>query len=308
VENPVRFHPVLLPRAGLSMALTGCLTVFSVSACAVFYKNASHLEKTAKQREFSRAVADLPTVDRDGCDVGYGATKSPPCVFGDRASSKTVVLFGDSHAGQWFPAFEQIANDNHWKLISLTKSACPAATLSHLYDRNIGRNYDECAQWRANTIEQIVALRPMLVIVSSYSSYYLKQAGITQTEWASGLRETLSRIAKGGSRILLLHDPPAPSFDVPICLARAAWTHSGDSCSFEPDIPLNETITRIEKSAISGLPDSQIADISDLICNGRECAPGAMMYRDQHHLTASYVLGLTSALVPKVQGVIQQVN
>ncbi len=309
VENPVRFHPVLLPRAGLSLALTGCLTVFSVAACAAYYKNAGRLEKTEAQRKITRAVSDVPTVDRDGCDVGYEITKSPACTFGDTSSSTTVVLFGDSHAAQWFPAFERIANENHWKLLSLTKSACPAATLSHLYDRNLGRNYDECAQWRASTIQQIVALRPMLVIVSSYSSYYLKQAGIPAAEWESGLHQTLAQIAQGGSRILLLHDPPAPPFDVPICLARAAWTKSGNSCSFDPDLPLSAMITRLENSAIAKLPDTQLADISDLVCAGKKCDPsrnGAMMYRDQHHLTATYVLGLTPALEAKVECLIQQ--
>jgi peptidoglycan/LPS O-acetylase OafA/YrhL len=311
VENPIRFHPALLPRPGLSMALTGGLTLLSVAVCASFYKNASHLERTEKQLLFTRALTDLPVIDHDGCNVGYGPTKSPGCVFGDTSSSKVVVLFGDSHAGQWFPAFEQIAKENHWKLVALTKAACPGATLSHLYDRNIGRNYDECTTWRSNTIQQIVALRPAAVITSNYSSYYLKQSGITPTEWEDGLRATLSQFVQVGSRILILHDPPAPSFDVPVCLARAAWTKSGNSCSFEPDLALNTAVIRLEKSAIERMPNTEVVDVSSLICGGDECDPsrnGTMLYRDQHHLTASYVLGLASVLEPKVEDLMQSVN
>ena len=311
VENPVRFHPFLLPKPGLSVALTGSLTVLSVAVCALFYVGASHLEKSNKQLQFTRALTDLPVIDRDGCNVGYAPTKSPPCVFGDASSSTIVVLFGDSHAGQWFPAFDQIAKDNHWKLINLTKSACPAPALTHLYDRNIGRNYDECAAWRSRTIQQIIALRPAAVITSSYSSYYLKQSGITPAEWESGLHTTLSQLAQAGSHILVLHDPPAPSFDVPVCMARAAWTNSGNSCSFEPDLALNASISQLEKSATETLPNTQVADVSSLICAGEECGPsqnGAMLYRDQHHLTASYVLGLAPVLEPKVEGLMQHVN
>lgn len=311
IENPVRFHPALLPKPGLTMALTGGLTVFSVAVCGLFYVDASHLERSNKQLKFTHALADLPVIDRDGCNVGYAPTSSPACTFGDTSSSKVVVLFGDSHAGQWFPAFDQIAKDNHWKLVTLTKSACPAATLSHLYDRNIGRNYDECTLWRADTIRRIVAIHPDVVITSSYSSFYLKQSGITPAEWVNGLHTTVSELAQGGSRILILHDPPPPSFDVPVCMARAAWTNSGNSCSFEPDLALNATITRLEKAATENLPDTQVADVSSLICAGEECDPshnGTMLYRDQHHLTASYVLGLAPMLESKVEGLMQHVN
>ena len=68
-------------------------------------------------------------------------------------------------------------------------------------------------------------------------------------------------------------------------------------------------ITRLENSAIAKLPDTQLADISDLVCAGKKCDPsrnGAMMYRDQHHLRATYVLGLTPALEAKVECLIQQ--
>ena len=139
VENPVRFYPALLPRPGLSVALAGGLTLLSVAVCSSFYLKATHLENTNKQLKFTRAVADLPAVDQDGCNLGYSATKSPACVFGDITSSKSVVLFGDSHASQWFPALERIARDNHWKLISFTKSACPVPSLDRLFDRKIGR-------------------------------------------------------------------------------------------------------------------------------------------------------------------------
>jgi hypothetical protein len=36
------------------------------------------------------------------------------------------VLFGDSHAAQWFPAVENIASSQGYKLFSFTKTSCPA--------------------------------------------------------------------------------------------------------------------------------------------------------------------------------------
>ena len=51
----------------------------------------------------------------------------PACVYGDRGARTTVVLFGDSHAMQYFPALQRIAGRRHWRLVELTKAACPPA-------------------------------------------------------------------------------------------------------------------------------------------------------------------------------------
>ena len=41
----------------------------------------------------------------DGCHLNPPETEVPECVYGNPSSKTTVVLFGDSHAMQWFPAF-----------------------------------------------------------------------------------------------------------------------------------------------------------------------------------------------------------
>ena len=41
------------------------------------------------------------------------------------SSKTTVVLFGDSHAMQWFPALNGLAKEHDWRLVGLTKAACP---------------------------------------------------------------------------------------------------------------------------------------------------------------------------------------
>ena len=42
-----------------------------------------------------------------------------------KTAKKTVVLYGDSHANMWLPAFEPIARAHHWKLVLFTKPGCP---------------------------------------------------------------------------------------------------------------------------------------------------------------------------------------
>jgi peptidoglycan/LPS O-acetylase OafA/YrhL len=71
-------------------------------------------------------VMTKPKVYLDDCHVNNGEVLSGDCTYGDKSSDKTIVLYGDSHAAQWFPALEKLANENGFKLVSLTKSACPA--------------------------------------------------------------------------------------------------------------------------------------------------------------------------------------
>ena len=71
-------------------------------------------------------IMEKPAVYGDGCHVNYGETKSGYCTYGNKSSNKTIVLYGDSHAAQWFPALEKLATARGFKLVSLTKSACPA--------------------------------------------------------------------------------------------------------------------------------------------------------------------------------------
>ena len=52
----------------------------------------------------------------------YGDLTAPP--------SKTVVLFGDSHALMWFPALDNLAKQYGWHLIAQAKATCPPINIT----------------------------------------------------------------------------------------------------------------------------------------------------------------------------------
>ena len=76
-------------------------------------------------------------------------------MFGDRACARTVVLLGDSHAAQWFPALERLAEREHFRLIAWTKSGCPFALGVHIYLPAIGRDYTECLAWQRRVLHDL---------------------------------------------------------------------------------------------------------------------------------------------------------
>jgi len=80
-------------------------------------------------------VRSKPKINEDGCHIHIRQTISPRCEYGDLTSDQTIVLYGDSHAAQWFPALELIGKKRGIKIVSLTKSACPSAEVikEHLF-------------------------------------------------------------------------------------------------------------------------------------------------------------------------------
>jgi hypothetical protein len=113
-------------------------------------------------------VAD-PTFETDHCQAGFLVVQQGDCVYGDPAGARTVVLFGDSHAEQWEPAFAEAGKRQGWRVINWTKSACPAAQLS-ISNPQLNRQYVECDQWREQTLRKITDLKPDLVIISQSDS------------------------------------------------------------------------------------------------------------------------------------------
>ena len=89
---------------------------------------------------------EMPRPYRDGCH--WAQPLSTRCYYGNVRSKTTIVLFGDSHALAWFPAVERVAKDRGWRLINVTRSACPPAKLRS-YSRATHEILRSCISWRA---------------------------------------------------------------------------------------------------------------------------------------------------------------
>ena len=312
VERPVRISRPLVIRPRLSLVLAGSVTLLSLGLCATFLHLAFVAENTGTQRAFTLAHGDLPKVYNNGCHVDYRGTASPSCTFGDVNATASIVLFGDSHAAQWFPAFDKICKKNHWQLISLTKSGCPSASID-IINKQLGRHYVECNQWRLNAIQRIIRLRPSAIILAN-SNYYTVQEraySISANEWAKGLRNTLSQFADVGLHTLVLRDTPQPGFDVLSCQSRAEWVpwRRSESCSFERSTSAYESLADLDRAVTREIANASYADVFSTICAYELCAPvqnGMIIFQDASHLTATYAASLSPVLEPQLEYVVSQ--
>ena len=249
----------------------------------------------------SAARDDLPIIYSDGCHLDPATVQPETCVFGDTSSETSIVLFGDSHAAQWFPALERLANERHLRLISLTKSACASADVpiwSDLYNRP----YDECAQWRELALARIKAEHPALVVVSNARHYALIIDGASASSvdhedvWSAGLTRTIDDIKATGSDVLVIGDTVRMDEDPPVCLS--ASLDDVRRCS----APRKRAVATARLAADQQVATSTGASFIDPTpwqCFTDPCPPVIgrfLVYRDTHHMTATFARALAERL------------
>jgi peptidoglycan/LPS O-acetylase OafA/YrhL len=311
VENRVRFSPLLAPSPMRSIALGVCLTLLGTGAGVALRGMGKQSLASPDQVKYN-VRSDLPRVYRDGCHQPFRKDDSPECVYGDKNGARTVVLFGDSHAAQWFPALERIAQEKHWRLISLTKSACPSVWATP-FRAELGRKYEECDRWRQSVVDRITRERPALVVLANAAQHVdgastiggtKVSQGIDPAEWERGMRATLTKLEPSGAPVVILRDTPLPGFDVPRCLSQAAWRGKDvvTSCSFDRGPAMNSHVAEVERRAAKEAGHATVIDLSDLVCAGPTCEPllkGRVVYRDSHHLTVGISANLAPALLER---------
>ncbi|MEW2076361.1 acyltransferase family protein [Streptomyces sp. NPDC012403] len=332
VENPVRFHRAFRgrPRRALALGagLTAGATALSLTAAAV----PPTIEVGGTAPVLAEALADAPdpqtrlaellasspvslpsnltpalpkvkssrsAVYRDGCHVDHDSTRTPSCVYGDPASSRTVVLFGDSHAAQWFPALQRLATARGWKLVSLTKASCKVADVTIISDHE---PYTACDTWRSHAVAKINTLHPALVVVSSSDAGDPAQpADDPLQQWTTGFEDTLRDLGTSGAHVAVLLDTPWPKGDPVDCAAKNSL-HLRACANHLPDAIHDATRHTALRSAAAATGTS-IIDPEPWVCAPRTgtcpvVVGDTAVYRDDSHLSEAYAEALTPVLAP----------
>ena len=293
VENPIRYGASLRHRAVFAswFALSG----LAAGIMATEWRAAKADMASPAQAHLVMARSAQPRIYSDGCHADIFRREPMDCIYGDGASEISIALIGDSHAAHWFPALEAVALRNGWRLISLTKSGCPAVSVTPFNDR-LRRTYEECEQWRELAFQRIEKARPSFVLLGSKSTY--KFAG---SDWGSGLRKTVQRIEKHAGHIFVLADVPLPGFDVPVCLGRPGSDRE-TSCSFSI---VHNPMHDVEREHLKN-SRALYLDFSVHICPAAVCKPtanGEVIYSDSNHLSAAY----SASLAPQLAKVLASV-
>ncbi|MFD6907895.1 acyltransferase family protein [Streptomyces sp. DSM 116494] len=326
VENPMRFHRAFKAHTGRGLSMGLGLSAVTAAAAVVTVQFPPVLDSGAAQQDTRKAIAGasdpraalvellehpaekIPAnLEPSMHDVAYQRTavytddcaltmadekQTQPCLYGDTTADRTVVLFGDSHVAQWFPALDAIARKHHWRLYSLTKNACKVSQLTIEYN---GGPYSTCDDWRETTIDKIQELKPELVITSSSNSAKLWGEGDTATEWGKGQAETYRILQQGPTRVLTLLDNPWPKNNAVDC-AVAHPDNLSECARDRSEADPQPAVTKAIRAAAAA-EDVTVIDPYDWVCAPSGNCPvlvgNTMVYRDYGHLADGFIEALT---------------
>ncbi len=220
------------------------------------------------------AKADLPSSYASGCHQKPRESAPISCAFGPEQARFTVALVGGSHSAHWLPALQRLVEERDIRVINFTKSACRFIA--------IRRGDPSCPLWNAQVLEALATLKPDLVITTA-------TLGVGREEHIPpGYVQQWERLDRLGIPVLAIRDNPRPGFDAPECVEQ----HGPDSPACEL-LRANALLPVSPTAQVHGIPGNvRFADYTDYFCDETRCPMvigNVLVYRDAHHLTATYV-------------------
>ncbi len=252
--------------------------------------------------ELLNAGHDRPLPYGDRCHTQLNLKPSTkPCIYGDKTSATTVVLFGDSHALAWFPAFNEVAKERHWKLLSLTMSACSPADIP-AYNPATASLMLSCPIWRRASIQRIIAVHPFLVLVASSSGFQTEVKGVVATgdarkaPFVTGMKKTIAQLQSSGARVVMMSDTPALAQDPLICLS--AHPKSTLACATPVAQAISDDWIALE-TQIAATNSISLIKPQLWVCPTNPCPVvigNILTYFDPGHMTATFSQALAGRL------------
>jgi peptidoglycan/LPS O-acetylase OafA/YrhL len=232
-------------------------------------------------------VRSIPSqyVPPDGC-VGQDSSptiRSKICHLGDRSSSKTIVLLGDSHANMWLPALLEMAWHDHWKVVPLVRLGCTPGNWTSGSRRS-------CREWYSWAVSRIRQIRPRVILVGGSIGELPSSSTTAATEGVIDAARTL----KGIRRVVVIGDPESLAHNPIDCLL--ASNASMASCTTTWPVSslraYNEVGSAMKRMGVGFLRTR------GFVCYQRECPAvvgHTIVWRDNSHMTAVYSAQLVNA-------------
>lgn len=234
-----------------------------------------------------------------GCNQKPKGTAVIVCDFGAKdPDAPALVLVGGSHSLQWFPALETIAERNGYRLVNITKSACPLSG-TYIGPDLVSTAIADCAAWARAAIAKILELKPAAVFTTATRPGPNNVGDYVPDDYRAVWRQFTDQ----GIRVIAVRDNPRPEFySAPACIER----NRPDPSACDMDRATHLTVPNPLETTPPDSPLVSYIDLSDHICTRRSCpvmAQGVMVYYDNSHLSVPFVHSLTDALEPGVRAV-----
>jgi peptidoglycan/LPS O-acetylase OafA/YrhL len=254
----------------------------------------------------SKLTPDVLSVRDDEPDVGacnYEKDVRELCPRGDTEADRSIVVFGNSHARMWIPAFDEIGQELGYTTYYFVKPNCSASLVSVGELVPGSPLWPQCDDFRSWALEQVAELQPDLVVVSSSgpnpvlyddAGNRVPKDGIDDAT-REGYVDLFGQLSTIADRTVLLRDVPKSEELPDECLTENG-NDLGD-CLFKP-LPASVNDADISEAA-ADQTGTEVVDPTTWLCWDGACPAvigDVLPYRDRGHVTTVYAESLAEEL------------
>jgi peptidoglycan/LPS O-acetylase OafA/YrhL len=319
LEDPIRHNANLSGRRILPL-VAGC-TAIPIFACFGLWLGANFALTTNNASNF-QSQARLHADKTRGCDAAtpVGQT-SVNCIWSVAPSRGSIVLIGDSNAGQYTEPVARAAARLGFNLTVATADGCPFVDL--VLSAPLPFNSQSCHGFVSESIAALTELKPNLVIIASSTAEYLNNAvklhaadggqftvdkAAKQRLWEQGLASVLQRLVASGVPTLVVRSMPhIESFDLTLCPALLVYIDTracGRTVTRQQIADQQRLASAAEGDALQLVPQVDSVDFTNDLCTRGSCSTNRgndWIYRDAAHLSVGGALGLSDHFVALIQ-------
>ncbi|MCW3066213.1 MAG: hypothetical protein JWN32_3385 [Solirubrobacterales bacterium] len=230
----------------------------------------------------------------------------PVCGFGAHpADAKdSFALVGDSHAQHWRAAFRVVADANTWRGLSITLTSCEFSQI--VRDLPPGQRAS-CLKWNQD-VPRWFAQHPevsTMFVADLASARVVVPPGQNRTDYvANGYVSAWQTLPDSVKHIVVVRDTPVIKFNTFNCVQRARQRRlpPGSTCALPRSTSLLDDPAAVAAHRLRS-PRVSIVDLTHYVCGRTTCPPvigGALVYKDETHLTRVYATSLGPFLLRRV--------
>jgi peptidoglycan/LPS O-acetylase OafA/YrhL len=272
----------------------------------------SYAVTNAIRPSLGKAATDYEQVWHDNC-LGFKPATTPntssKCIYGDPNGTYTVALIGDSHGSALFPGVNEVAKAHGWKLIPYLKIDCSFLDFNDLvYYGPPTVPYPQCMTWNSAVLSQLNAHPPDLAIISQSRWIFTDSSAEGNVTAQSDALIRMIQKMPTSTKVVIIQDPPLPTnIIVPECLS----TYLSDyrRCSYTQKVGFGSAMGSREQKAAAAT-GAALIDLTSAVCPGTGNCPvvinNMIVWRDQHHLTATFSTSLGPVIDEQLTAILNQ--
>ena len=304
VENPIRLQPGF--RGPRRLALVAVCVTVPIGAAIVLAGAQQYLP-------VGPATAFHADVVR-GCDnaAPFGSPSRGACTWSVSDARGSIVLIGDSNAGQFTEPVVAAGNKAGYQVEVATYSDCPFVHL-----RVVWRAASSCSEFNRISLENLVKAHPNLVVIAARSDVYvdgseaklglvdrsqLSSAPVEKARlWTEGIRDEVLALNRAEIPVIVVLPIPVLPVNGQACAVILLLANSCSDSLARPVVDARlAAATVAESDALGGLRDASTLDFESRLCSQTTCfsrPPGSRLisYRDSDHLSVGGSKQLASA-------------